>query len=68
VSLLIHQGLSIVDVANRAGHSPQTRLARYAHVFAEFDPTDRRPAEAVIHAARAASRVRAMYAPEEVAA
>ena len=59
--LLIHEGVSIVEVAAQAGHSPQTCLARYAHVFAEFDPTDRRPAEEVIREAR----VRARYAGDE---
>jgi integrase len=68
VSLLIHEGRSIVDVAAQAGHSPQTCLATYAHVFAEFDPTDRRPAEKVIREARAKARIRATYAPGEAAA
>jgi integrase len=68
VSLLIHEGLSIVDVAAQAGHSPQTCLTRYAHVFAEFDATDRRPAEAVITEARAAAEVREVYAASGAAA
>ena len=66
VSLLIHEGVSIVEVAAQAGHSPQTCLSRYAHVFAEFDPTDRRPAADVIEEARAAAHVRATYAAGEV--
>ena len=45
-----------------AGHSAQTCLGRYAHVFAEFDPADRRPAEVVIQEARAAVAVREVYA------
>lgn len=68
VSLLIHEGLSIVDVANQAGHSPRTCLSTYAHVFAEFDPADRRPAEDVIFDARGSARVRSTFAAGEAAA
>jgi integrase len=55
VSLLIHEGQSILDVARQAGHSPQTCLRDYGHLFDEFDPAKREPAEAVIGAARASS-------------
>lgn len=68
VSLLIHEGVSILQVAAEAGHSPQTCLSRYAHVFAEFDPADRRPAEDVIYEARRETDVRSTYAAEELAA
>src|SRR5687767_3077864 len=55
VSLLIHEGQSILEVARQAGHSPQTCLRDYGHLFDEFDPAKREPAEAVIAAARASS-------------
>jgi hypothetical protein len=55
VSLLIHEGQSILEVARQAGHSPQTCLRDYGHLFDEFDPSEREPAEAVISAARASS-------------
>jgi integrase len=55
VSLLIHEGQSILEVARQAGHSPQTCLRDYGHLFDEFDPAEREPAEAVISAARASS-------------
>lgn len=55
VSLLIHEGVSIIEVARQAGHSPQTCLKDYGHLFDEFDPAERQPAEAVIRAARAES-------------
>jgi integrase len=54
VSLLIHEGRSVVDVARQAGHSPQTCLSTYAHVLDEFDPSERVPAEQAIRAAREA--------------
>ena len=53
VSLLIHEGLSVVEVASQAGHSPEMTLNTYAHVIAEFDPVDRRPAADHIQDARA---------------
>jgi hypothetical protein len=55
VSLLIHEGQSILEVARQAGHSPQTCLRDYGHLFDEFDPSEREPAEAVIAASRASS-------------
>jgi integrase len=55
VSLLIHEGQSILEVARQAGHSPQTCLRDYGHLFDEFDPAERETAEAVIGAARANS-------------
>lgn len=53
VSLLIHEGVSILEVARQAGHSAQTCLKDYGHLFDEFDPSERQPAEDVIRAARA---------------
>lgn len=52
VSLLIHEGRSVVEVAAQAGHSPQTCLSTYAHVFAEFDYSERMPAEQTIRLVR----------------
>jgi hypothetical protein len=65
VSLLINEGVSIVEVARQAGHSPEECLRTYAHTFEEFDPADRLSAETVINAARGAkgaSDVRVLYA------
>jgi integrase len=39
VSLLIHEGRSVVDIGRQAGHSPTMTLDVYGHVFDEFDPT-----------------------------
>ena len=36
VSLLIAEGRTVIDVAQQAGHSPETCLRYYAHLFAEF--------------------------------
>jgi integrase len=52
VSLLIHEGRSVVDVARQAGHSPTMALDVYAHVFDEFDPTERVSAAEEISRAR----------------
>lgn len=52
VSLLIQEGVSIVEVARQAGHSPEECLKTYAHVFEEFDPAERRAAADVIGVAR----------------
>ena len=52
VSLLIQEGVSIVEVARQAGHSPSICLRTYAHVFDEFDPTERVPASEQIRQAR----------------
>jgi integrase len=51
-SLLIAEGLSVVEIAQQAGHSPAMMLATYAHVIEELAGTERRPAEAVIRDAR----------------
>lgn len=50
-SLLIHEGLSVVEVARQAGHAPTMTLDTYAHVMAEMDG-ERVSAEAAIRAAR----------------
>ena len=54
VSLLIHEGRNVVDVARQAGHAPTMALNTYAHVFEEFDPAERVSAEERIERARAA--------------
>jgi integrase len=54
VSLLIHEGRSVVDVARQAGHAPTMTLDTYAHVFDEFDPDERISAEDRIERAREA--------------
>jgi hypothetical protein len=64
VSLLIQEGCSVVEVARQAGHSPEECLRTYAHVFEEFDPADRTPAEDRIRTARR-SDVRVLYARGE---
>ena len=67
VSLLIHEGVSIVEVARQAGHSPEECLRTYAHTFEEFDPAERTPAATVITHARGrrlGSNVRVLYARE----
>jgi len=52
VSLFIQEGVSILDIARQAGHSPVQTLTRYGHLFDEFDAADRRSAEDQITAAR----------------
>jgi integrase len=52
VSLLIHEGRNVVDVARQAGHAPTMALNTYAHVFEEFDPAERLSAEERIERAR----------------
>ena len=52
VSLLIHEGVSVLEVARQAGHTPTVCLNTYGHVFDEFDPSERTPAEAQIRQAR----------------
>jgi site-specific recombinase XerC len=51
-SLLIYEGLNVVEVARQLGHSAATCLRDYASVFEEFDPAARRPAEEIIREAR----------------
>jgi hypothetical protein len=51
-SLLIAEGLSVVEIAQHAGHSPAMTLDTYGHVIDELAGTERRPAEDVIREAR----------------
>jgi integrase len=53
VSLLIQEGVSILEVARQAGHTPTVALDVYGHVFDEFDPAERTSAEERIRGARA---------------
>ena len=53
VSLLIHEGRNVVEIARQAGHSPTMTLDVYAHVFDEFDVSERFSAEDQICRARA---------------
>lgn len=55
VSLLVHEGRNIVEVARRCGHGPEVCLRDYAQVFDDFDPADRKPAEDLIREAREAA-------------
>ena len=52
VSLLIHEGRTIVEVAAQAGHAPSMTLDTYAHVIAELQDAERVSAESTIRAAR----------------
>ena len=52
ISLLIHEGLSVVEVARQAGHSPEMTLGTYAHVFDEHELGEHKTAEDQIRAAR----------------
>ncbi len=43
-SLLIFEGLNVLEVAAQLGHKPSTCLDIYGRLFEEFDPARRRPA------------------------
>ena len=64
VSLLIHEGRSVVEVAAQAGHSPTMALSTYAHVIAELEGTERVSADEQIRRARAEA-VPVSYVEEE---
>jgi integrase len=69
VSLLIQEGRTVIDVAQQAGHSAETCLRYYAHLFAELDPAVRVSAEAEIRRAREEAGGRSVDAgPDEAAA
>lgn len=51
-SLLLRQGMSVVEVAAIMGHQPTMCLSTYAHVIADLDEDDRRPANELIQDAR----------------
>jgi Site-specific recombinase XerC len=59
VSLLIHEGYTVVDVADQAGHAAETCLRYYARLFRDAPPpSERVPAETAIAAARNAMQER----------
>lgn len=60
VSLLVHEGQNIVQVASQVGHSPTICLRDYAQVFAEHDPDGRVTAKQAISRARFGVRVTGM--------
>jgi hypothetical protein len=51
-SLLIFEGLNVLEVAPELGHKPSTCLDIYGRLFEEFDPSQRRPAVDVIRETR----------------
>jgi site-specific recombinase XerD len=53
VSLLVHEGRNIVEVARQVGHSPVICLRDYAQVFDDQDPDSRVAAAAAVEHARA---------------
>jgi integrase len=55
-SLLIHEGVSVVEVARQMGNAPDVTLGTYAHVFEELDPAERMSAVEAIRRARAEFR------------
>lgn len=55
VSLLVHEGRNIVEVARQVGHSAEICLRDYLSVFDDHDPADRKPAAQIITEARAAA-------------
>jgi site-specific recombinase XerD len=59
-SLLIFEGLNVLEVAPELGHKPSTCLDIYGRLFEEFDPSRRRPAVEVIREARDAVRTGAV--------
>ena len=61
-SLLINEGVSVLEVARQLGNSPDVTLTTYAHVFEEFEPAARISAGEAIEAARAGFDVREEYA------
>lgn len=51
-SLLIAEGMNVVEVAQQLGHSPAMCLNSYAGVFADYDPANRKTAVEQIMEAR----------------
>lgn len=65
VSLLVHEGRNIVQVAKWCGHSPEVCLRDYAQVFDDFDPTSPQPAAEIIRQAREEARLAESLVPSE---
>jgi hypothetical protein len=51
-SLWLHEGRSVVEVAQWLGHAPSMSLDTYGHVLVDLSDTERRAAEDEIRAAR----------------
>ena len=51
-SLWLHEGRSVVEVAQWLGHAPSMSLDTYGHVLVDLSDTERRSAEDEIRAAR----------------
>jgi hypothetical protein len=62
-SLLIGEGMPVVEVARQARYAPTMRFDTYAHVMADLDGADRVSAEVTIRAARDAEVSRDCPAP-----
>jgi integrase len=63
-SLLIQEGVQVVEVARQIGNSPELCMKTYAHVFEELDTAERVAAEALVRSARTESQaadVRRLY-------
>jgi integrase len=54
-SLWLHEGRSVVEVAQWLGHAPSMSLDTYGHVMVDLSDTERRSAEDEIRAARGES-------------
>lgn len=52
VSLMIHAGRSIIQIADQMGHSPTMTLNVYGHLIDELEDGDRRPVDDLIREAR----------------
>lgn len=52
VSLLLAEGLSVVEIAEEVGNSPSVSLNTYGHVIRELKGQEQRAAESLIRAAR----------------
>jgi hypothetical protein len=50
----VNRSDTVVEVAQQLGHAPTMTLETYAHVFSEFEPRSRVPAEERIRKAREA--------------
>jgi hypothetical protein len=64
-SLLIHEGVLVVEVVRQMGNAPDVTLGTYAHVFEELDPAERVSAAEAIRSAREEFDVREEYAEGE---
>lgn len=53
-SLLLHEGRSVVYIADQMGNTPAIALRVYAHVMAELDGQEKVPAEELVRQARRA--------------